>query len=498
MDDSHRSVTSVATTRGGVEFDDLASEKVPPYYAFNLTELREGMDLRTATDTLIKSIDGTLRDIETLSISNKRISKFYIGKTYTHKVRRIRQFDRKKQNTWKKGGISSRWHYHKSQDYGKSGMVVQAVVTKEVVPPRSTPAFRHQEMYALALEQQLIIHYAYVEKDPRLGNTSTHPGMQQTNTQELDRGAIGYPIYVAYALEDDNDSENDVQSDCNDPPAQSSSTSYTQIPTNEKPNEDPDPQPRPQSNVRFSKEVTICIPESDSDAGSHSMEVDPPLTGVTSGHPVPPLAGSGVPPSISDETIEVRQPPTEKQTSKLTPIIIDSDSNSDSDELQAKGVHFLDQVAPLADREIACPFPYQPPSRELHIEDSRTHTTLSQTHKQIHQQSSSSNTNAKTFESNMVRDCGTVNVPNCTLPVQAPSTIPISDTLCAPSTLSEVTPSIPTPSHSSPTPPPASKKRRHRCGKCSHCKAPKSGTRINCRQPHRHKACQPKICTYLT
>ncbi len=259
MDDSHGSVTSKATTRGGVEFDDLASgEKVPPYYAFNLTKLSEGMDLRTATDTLIKSIDGTLRDIETLSTSNKRISKFYIGKTYTHRVTR-RQFDHMKPNTWRKGGISSRWHHHKSQDYGKSGMVVQAVVTKEVVPPGSTPAFKHQEMYALALEQQLIIHYAYVEKDQRLANTSTHPGMQQTNTQELDRGAIGYPIYVAYALEDDSDSENDVQSDCNDPPAQSSSTSYTQIPINEEPNEDPDPQPRPQSDVRFSEEVTICI-----------------------------------------------------------------------------------------------------------------------------------------------------------------------------------------------------------------------------------------------
>ncbi len=144
MDDSHRSVTSVATTRGGVEFDDLASEKVPPYYAFRLTKISEGMDLRTATDILIKSIDETLTDIETQS--DKRISKFYIGKTYIHKIRR-RQFDRMRQNSWKKGGISSRWHHHKSQDYGKSGMVVQTVVTKEAVPVVVVVVLQNYYMY---------------------------------------------------------------------------------------------------------------------------------------------------------------------------------------------------------------------------------------------------------------------------------------------------------------------------------------------------------------
>ena len=82
-------------------------------------------------------------------------------------------------------------------------MVVLTVVTKDDVPQQSIPAFKHQEMYALALEQQLIIHYAFIRGDERLANTSTQPGMQQ---QEESR-AIGYPIYMAFALDD---SENDI------------------------------------------------------------------------------------------------------------------------------------------------------------------------------------------------------------------------------------------------------------------------------------------------
>ena len=85
-------------------------------------------------------------------------------------------------------------------------MVVLTVVTKDDVPQQSIPTFKHQEMYALALEQQLIIHYAFIRGDKRLANTSTHPGMQQ---QEESR-AIGYPIYMAFTL---NDSETDISNE---------------------------------------------------------------------------------------------------------------------------------------------------------------------------------------------------------------------------------------------------------------------------------------------
>ena len=141
-------------------------------------------------------MDDTITDIEIQS--GKKVVKFYIGKTYVRKNKRSKVFDAMNPTTMRKEGIRSRWCHHKHEDYGKNGMVVLTVVTKDDVPQQSIPAFKHQEMYALALEQQLIIHYAFIRGDERLANISTHPGMQQ---QEESR-AIGYPIYMAFALDD--------------------------------------------------------------------------------------------------------------------------------------------------------------------------------------------------------------------------------------------------------------------------------------------------------
>ncbi len=79
-------------------------------------------------------------------------------------------------------------------------MIVLIVVSRRVVPADSTLAFNHQELYALALEQQLITHYAYVRGDQRLANESIHPGHQSNDTKD-NSGAIGHPIYVAYSLD---------------------------------------------------------------------------------------------------------------------------------------------------------------------------------------------------------------------------------------------------------------------------------------------------------
>ena len=217
MDNCGRSARS-ATTCGGVEFDDLVTGRVDPSYTFRLTHLgnkqsvcastgiKKGLKLTAintdgsdvlyrATDTLVKWVDDTITDIEIQS--ERKVTKFYIGKTFVRQIKN-KKFDAMNPNTWKKSGISSRWCHHKQEDYGRNGMVVLTVVTRDDVPQQSIPAFKHQEMYALALEQQLIIHYAFIRGDKRLANISTHPGMQQ---QEESR-AIGYPIYMAFALDD--------------------------------------------------------------------------------------------------------------------------------------------------------------------------------------------------------------------------------------------------------------------------------------------------------
>ena len=223
MDNCGQSARS-ATTGGGVEFDDLVTGRVGPSYTFRLTRIKSTckqvecapthsrMDpehtatttkgnqdsdaLHKATDTLVKWVDDTITDIEIQS--GKKVVKFYIGKTFVRQITN-RKFDAMNRNTWRKSGISSRWCRHRQEDYGRNGMVVLTVVTKDDVPQQSIKAFKHQEMYALALEQQLIIHYAFIRGDERLANTSTHPGMQQ---QEESTRAIGYPIYMAFALDD--------------------------------------------------------------------------------------------------------------------------------------------------------------------------------------------------------------------------------------------------------------------------------------------------------
>ena len=224
-----KSVQSAATTRGGVDFDDLVSGKVPPYYTFRPTRIKNKQDvcaatptekdpkhiedysaLQRATGTLVKWVDDTITDIEIQS--GKKVVKFYIGKTYVRKNKRSKVFDAMNPNTWRKEGIRSRWCHHKQEDYGRNGMVVLTVVTKDDVPQQSIPTFKHQEMYALALEQQLIIHYAFIRGDKRLANTSTHPGMQQ---QEESR-AIGYPIYMAFTL-DDSETDLSDESDMEEP-----------------------------------------------------------------------------------------------------------------------------------------------------------------------------------------------------------------------------------------------------------------------------------------
>ena len=132
MADCGRSARS-ATTCGGVEFEDLVTGRVAPYYAFWLTRIRNKQGessatgreknlehtttntdqdaLYRATGTLVKWVDDTITNIEIQS--EKKVAKFYIGKTYVHKNKRSKVFDAMNPTTMRKEGISSRWCHHK-------------------------------------------------------------------------------------------------------------------------------------------------------------------------------------------------------------------------------------------------------------------------------------------------------------------------------------------------------------------------------------------------
>ena len=192
-----------ATTWGGVDFDELASATGDPSYAFRLyTEKGDELSApRTAVDRLSSWLDTTIQDIECQS--EKRVRKFYIGKTYSQ-GRKNRNYNKNNPSTWRTGGISSRWRTHRKEEYGKSGMVVLTVITRDRVPKGAIKSFKSQQQYALALEQQLIMHYAYERGDERLANETINPGKWKTDEgggENKITGAIGYPIYMAYALE---------------------------------------------------------------------------------------------------------------------------------------------------------------------------------------------------------------------------------------------------------------------------------------------------------
>ena len=56
---------------------------------------------------------------------------------------------------WMKGEISSRWNDHREEEYGKDGMIVIAVSTRDQVPTTRASKVK-QELYTLALEQRLL------------------------------------------------------------------------------------------------------------------------------------------------------------------------------------------------------------------------------------------------------------------------------------------------------------------------------------------------------
>ena len=126
------------------------------------------------------------------------MEKFYIGKTH------VRQksgghggkvnFDHMRSGTWRvDNGINDRWKDHKLTDYGRDGLVVLTVVTKEAIHPdiqENNPDF-HQEKYALVLESRLIQDCMI---DSRLENKTLEPGKRDSAR------SIGYALYIAFKV----------------------------------------------------------------------------------------------------------------------------------------------------------------------------------------------------------------------------------------------------------------------------------------------------------
>lgn len=186
-----------SSTWGGADYDELC-KGVVKYYSFNLCDLSGLVKVPDAIHTLYCRIVATTTDLETQS--GKRIGGLYIGKTFVHRKKR-RSFNPMDPDTFTKSGISSRWGKHKTKDYGRDGMVVLGVITREIAatlgfeddPEGTLGWLSKQEKSVLEIEKRLQYHF---RDDGRFPHGAYHPG------RTTEGRAIGYVIYLCFSYLD--------------------------------------------------------------------------------------------------------------------------------------------------------------------------------------------------------------------------------------------------------------------------------------------------------
>ena len=193
--------TRTTATRGGCSFDQLSRGGCRYYvcdrgYLVDITQLDT---LEKAEDKLVENIENIFQDLQTQT--EKKITKFYIGKTFVQANQKYPKLYPLNPGSWRKEGISSRWKDHRKEEYGKDGMIVIAVIARDQVPTTVASKVK-QELYTLALEQRLLHYYQITKGDERLHNdTFTSGGTDK-------KGSAGYALYVAFSLSEDEEERN--------------------------------------------------------------------------------------------------------------------------------------------------------------------------------------------------------------------------------------------------------------------------------------------------
>ena len=182
-----------ASTFGGVDFDLLCRGDIQSY-SFNPVDLTGERNVKQIKRKLIQQLGETVKALE--FHSDRKIANIYIGKTFVKQKRKhgrgFQTFRTSDHHTWKKNGISSRWRDHRKQDYGRDGLVVLGVLTRQSLPKECSRRI-HQEHLALAMEQKLLHHYLLSEPDSRVVNETFTAG-------NLDHGkSFAYAVYMAFS-----------------------------------------------------------------------------------------------------------------------------------------------------------------------------------------------------------------------------------------------------------------------------------------------------------
>ena len=163
-------------------------------YVLDADNVIKHQDINDAADETAKAIDKRMREIE--NKTGRKIGRFYIGKSYIRKRDDRTRFDEHNPNTWRADGVSERHRNHCKLGYGKNGLVVVAVITKESITEdcKECKYITHQEEYALTLERRLIQMYK-LKTDKRLANKGIDSGKTDQHR------SVGYVVYIAFELE---------------------------------------------------------------------------------------------------------------------------------------------------------------------------------------------------------------------------------------------------------------------------------------------------------
>ena len=177
-------------------FDDLCKGVTTGYACDCLVDISDTKSGATAEQALIDHVNYCIRCIETQS--DRRVEEFYIGKTHVRKIQRKGiTFNHMDRSTWRlDDGINKRYRHHCDNGYGRDGLVVLTVVTREAIPAAvraSLPKFDHED-YSLYLERCLIQHFKRNRGNARLHNKSADAGGRVSSS------AAGYPLYFAFKV----------------------------------------------------------------------------------------------------------------------------------------------------------------------------------------------------------------------------------------------------------------------------------------------------------
>ena len=153
--------------RGGVDFKELCDGKVG--YSFNPANIKS-LTVELIESKLVETMDETMKLLQ--DGTKKTIKIYYFGKTHISKTEDSAQLSIVDPNTWKMGGIGSRWRWHKDKVYCKDGLVVLGVFTRETLPE----SVKDHEQFALSMEQTLTKYYLYHCSDSRVHNKTFTAG----------------------------------------------------------------------------------------------------------------------------------------------------------------------------------------------------------------------------------------------------------------------------------------------------------------------------------